>query len=72
MTGMWLRLIVRDEVLVTVIQLCTCYFVYYTAQSLTTLKANGELSVIVFGMFINSYGKTKIYYDSDKVNIKSL
>ncbi len=52
----------------TIIQLFSSYYVYYSAEYLTTLKANGELSVIALGLFINSYGKTKMYYESEKAN----
>lgn len=59
LSSLWLRRVIRDEVLVSIITFLTCYLVFFIAE-FTDVKVSGILALVVLGLFMSAYGKTSI------------
>lgn len=59
LSSLWLRRVIRDEVLVSIITFLTCYLVFFIAE-FTEVKVSGILALVVLGLFMSAYGKTSI------------
>lgn len=62
--SLWLRRIIRDDVLTSTITFICCYIVFYMAE-FTFFHVSGILSIVVLGLFMSAFGKTKIYPESE-------
>ena len=58
--SIWLRRIIRDEVLTVTVTFIFCYICFYLAE-FTGLKVSGILSIVALGLFFSAFGKTSIY-----------
>jgi len=58
-SSLWLRRVIRDEILVSIISFITCYLVFYVAE-FTEVKVSGILALVFLGFFMSAYGKTSI------------
>ena len=59
LSSIWLRRVIRDQVLLSVITFFTCYLVFYFSE-FTDLKVSGILALVALGVFMSAYGKTSI------------
>ena len=62
--SLWLRKIVRDEVLTATITFIACYLGFYIAE-FTFIKVSGILTMIGLGLFMSAFGKVNIYPESE-------
>ena len=60
----WLRRIIRDDVLTSSVTFIICYICFYIAE-FSGIEVSGILSIVVLGLFMSAYGKTKIYPESE-------
>jgi hypothetical protein len=60
----WLRRIIRDDVLTSIVTFIVCYICFYIAE-FTFVAVSGILSIVVLGLFMSANGKTKIYPESE-------
>ena len=63
LTSLWLKRIVRDDVLTANLTFVSCYLCFYIAE-FTWVKVSGILSIVVLGLYMSAVGKTKIYPES--------
>lgn len=62
--SLWLRRVIRDDVLTSTITFIACYIVFYFAE-FTFFHVSGILAIVVLGLFMSAFGKTKIYPESE-------
>lgn len=62
--SIWLRKIVRDEVLTVTVTFVSCYITFYIAE-FTFLKVSGILAIVSLGLFMSAFGKVSIYPESE-------
>lgn len=62
--SLWLRRVIRDDVLTSTITFICCYIVFYLAE-FTFFHVSGILAIVVLGLFMSAFGKTKIYPESE-------
>lgn len=62
--SLWLRRVIRDDVLTSTITFICCYIVFYFAE-FTFFHVSGILAIVVLGLFMSAFGKTKIYPESE-------
>ncbi len=67
--SLWLRRIIRDDVLTSTVTFVCCYICFYVAE-FTFLHVSGILSICVLGLFMSAFGKTKIYSESEHAGNK--
>ena len=63
-SSLWLRRIIRDDVLISTITFFTCYIAFYMAE-FTFLHVSGILAIVVLGLFMSAFGKVSIYPESE-------
>lgn len=63
LSSLWLKRIVRDDVLTANLTFVSCYLCFYIAE-FTWVKVSGILSIVVLGLYMSAVGKTKIYPES--------
>ena len=61
---MWLRRIIRDDVLTATVTFIACFICFYCAE-FTFLHVSGILSIVVLGLFMSANSKSKIYPESE-------
>lgn len=69
--SLWLRRIVRDDVLTSTITFITCYICFFFAE-FTFVHVSGILSIVVLGLFMSAFGKISIYPESEHAGIFNL
>lgn len=62
--SIWLRKVIRDEVLTVTITFVACYICFYLAE-FTFFKVSGILAIVSLGLFMSAFGKTSIYPESE-------
>lgn len=62
--SIWLRRVIRDDVLTSTITFIACYIIFYCAE-FTFFHVSGILAIVVLGLFMSAFGKTKIYPESE-------
>jgi NhaP-type Na+/H+ or K+/H+ antiporter len=62
---LWLRKIVKDDIVTCMLTLISCYMSFYFAE-FTFLRVSGILSVLVLGIFIGHLSKYNISPESNK------
>lgn len=62
--SLWLRRIIRDDVLTSTVTFMTCYITFYFAE-FTFLQVSGILAIVVLGLFMSAFGKSNIYPESE-------
>ena len=62
--SIWLRKIIRDEVLTVTVTFVACYICFYFAE-FTFFKVSGILAIVSLGLFMSAFGKTSIYPESE-------
>jgi len=58
--SLWLRRIIRDEVLTVTVTFVACYVAFFLAE-FTFLKVSGILAIVSLGLFMSAFGKVSIY-----------
>ena len=61
---MWLRRIIRDDVLTSTVTFIACFICFYCAE-FTFLHVSGILAIVVLGLFMSAFSKSKIYPESE-------
>jgi NhaP-type Na+/H+ or K+/H+ antiporter len=61
---LWLRRIIRDDILASALTFITCYISFYCAE-FTFLGVSGILCIVCLGLFMSAFGKSKIYAESE-------
>ena len=57
--SLWLKRVVNQAILETLLTLITTYLVFYTAE-LPSIHVSGAFAVVTFGLYMSAYGKTFI------------
>jgi len=60
----WLRRVIRDDVLTTIITFVLCYILFWLAE-FTFIHVSGILAIVSLGLFMSAFGKTNIYSESE-------
>ncbi len=67
--SLWLRRIIRDDLLSSTATFVLCYILFYVAE-FTFVRVSGILSIIGLGLFMSALGKTKIYLEAESSSKK--
>ncbi len=62
--SLWMRRIIRDDVLTATVTFVFTYIVFYFTE-FTWVNVSGILAVVVLSLMLSSFGKTKLYVDSE-------
>lgn len=62
--SLWLRRIIRDDVLTSTLTFMCCYLCFFFAE-FTFVHVSGILSIVSLGLFMSAFGKTNIYPESE-------
>lgn len=60
----WLRRVIRDDVLTSIITFVLCYILFWLAE-FTAIHVSGILAIVSLGLFMSAFGKTNIYSESE-------